>query len=196
MSQHRGLTFADDKRLALLGRSHQDGHGHPPIGLAVSIDRDLSPVWNRLISSLDVDLGPAFFRNGSAAPVAHIETDQPPAALGGVGLRGAARHRAIDDQLGGGEELSQSCVSPEDAADSTGERQLLAAPPDLLQACGGLGQRPVVTSAGAAGGDGIDLALVRNRGGRTLYRLLLITDANTTHADKIDGLSSAIIISR
>ena len=62
------------------------------------------------------------------------------------------------------------------------------------RACGGLGQRPVVTSAGAAGGDGVDLALVRNRGGRTLYRLLLITDASTSYANRFDGLGSAMII--
>ena len=140
LSQNSGLTFIDDKRLALLDRSHHHRHSHPPIGLALSHDRDVSPLRHRLARRFHLHLGPAPFGTWTHASLASLEIDQTPAALGLVGFRRATHFRTINDQLGSGEELSQSGLSPEDALHPA--RQPF--PPWYL-----LGRNPAVTQFNA-----------------------------------------------
>src|ERR1700733_8548059 len=122
----------NDQHLAKLDRSHHGRHGHPPIELAVSIYRDLSSFWHRVISSFDVDSGPAAFGNRAHEALARIEVDQTTAAVGVVGFCSAVVVRSVDDQLGIAEELSRSRVSFEDAVDSVGGVQFLAVPCKFL----------------------------------------------------------------
>ena len=77
----------NDQHLAKLDRSHRT------VGTAIRqsnwlfpFHRDLSSFWHRVISSFDVDSGPAAFGNRAHEALAGVEVDQTTAAVGVVGF--------------------------------------------------------------------------------------------------------------